>query len=210
MVFDDAETDRRGVKPLGDIAAEEVLRANMYGLLALLLRDVPDVDMLAALAALPHDDTEMGHALGALADATRRSTRADIEDEFHNLFVGVGSAELTPYASYYLTGFMYEKPLAALRRALADLGIARAEGVAEPEDHIAALCETMCALILGRFGPPATAAVQRAFFEAHIAPWAERFFTDLQTAAGAQFYAVVGRVGNVFMQIETQAFEMAV
>ena len=206
----ETERDRVAAQaPQVEIPAEEQLRANMYGLLATLLRAPPDADTLAALAGLSHDDTAFGLAIASLADASRRESREDIEDEFHALFIGIGGSEMSPYGSYYLTGFMYEKPLAALRGALADLGIARAEGVGEPEDHIAALCETMCALILGRFGPPAPLRVQREFFEAHVAPWAARFFADLEKAESARFYRPVGTVGRLFMHIEAQSFEMA-
>jgi TorA maturation chaperone TorD len=204
------EIESIAVRPApAEVPAEEELRANMYGLIAMLLRAPPDSDSLAALAGLSHDDSEMGLALAALVEAARRETREDIEDEYNALFVGVGKSELSPYGSYYLAGFMYEKPLAILRGALSDLGIARAEDAGEPEDHIAALCETMCALILGRFGPAASLAAQRAFFDDHIAPWAERFFADLQTAGSARFYRPVGAVGAAFMHIEAQSFEMA-
>ena len=129
-------------------------------------------------------------------------------DEFQVLFIGVGESELKPYASYYRTGFMYEKPLANLRAALADLGIAQADDVAEPEDHIAALCETMHALITGAFDMPVPVDRQKEFFEAHMRPWAGLFFVDLENAEHADFYRPVGAIGRLFMTIETQSFEM--
>ncbi len=192
-----------------DIAAEEALRANTYALLATLLRTHPDAEALAEFTQLQTDDTEMGRALAALAEAARDATPDSVDDEFHDLFIGVGETELTPYTSYYLTGFVYEKPLAKLRVAMAELGISQGDDVAEPEDHIASLCEIMCGLITGAFGEPADLARQQAFFDEHIAPWAERFFEDLETAASANFYKSVGRIGKLFMRIESQAFEMA-
>ncbi len=192
-----------------DIAAEEALRANTYALLARLLRTYPDAEALSELTRIQTDDTEMGRALAAMADAARDATPDSVDDEFHDLFIGVGETELTPYTSYYLTGFVYEKPLAKLRVAMAGLGISQGDDVAEPEDHIASLCEIMCGLITGAFGEPADLARQQAIFDEHIAPWAERFFEDLETASSAKFYKSVGRIGKLFMRIESQAFEMA-
>ena len=198
-----------GVPPPAEVAAEEVLRANTYALLARLLRTQPDAEALSEFTRIQTDDTEMGRALAALAEAARDATPDSVDDEFHDLFVGVGETELTPYISYYLTGFVYEKPLAKLRLAMAELGISQGDDVAEPEDHIASLCEIMCGLITGAFGEPADLARQQAIFDEHIAPWAERFFEDLETAQSANFYKSVGTIGKLFMRIESQAFEMA-
>ena len=41
-----------------------------------------------------------------------------IAREFFDLFIGVGRGELLPYGSYYLTGFLHERPLARLRENL--------------------------------------------------------------------------------------------
>ena len=77
------------------------------------------------------------------------------------LTLEIGRGELVPFASYYRTGFLNEKPLAKLRGDMARLGIARAESVKEPEDHIAALCEMMAGLITGAFGAPQGLAAQQ-------------------------------------------------
>ena len=198
-----------GGSPPAEVAAEEVWRANTYALLARLLRTYPDAEALSEFSRFQTDDTEMGRALAALAEAARDARPGSVDDEFHDLFIGVGESELTPYTSYYLTGFVYEKPLAKLRLAMAELGISQGDDVAEPEDHIASLCEIMCGLITGAFGEPADLARQQAIFDEHIAPWAERFFEDLETAQSANFYKLVGRIGKLFMRIESQAFEMA-
>ena len=116
---------------------------------------------------------------------------------------------MLPFCSYYLTGFLNEKPLAALRMDMDELGIGRAEGVKDPEDQIASLCEMMAGLITGAFGEPVGLDRQRAFFDKHIGCWAPRFFEDLQAAESAAFYMPVGLIGSVFMTVENQAFEMA-
>jgi TorA maturation chaperone TorD len=190
------------------VPEEERLRAQIYGLLARLLRAAPDAALLADLAGASGDETTLGAAFAALAEAARRADPAALADEHAALFIGLTHGELVPYGSYYRTGFLHEKPLARLRADMARLGIARADGVPEPEDHIAALCEMMAGLITGAFGAAAAVPEQQRFFDAHLAPWAPRFFEDLEAAASATFYRAVGSVGRCFMDIERQGFAM--
>ena len=89
------------------------------------------------------------------------------------------------------------------------LGLARADNVFEPEDNIASLMEMMGALIVGRFGAPAPLPAQRDFFNRQIAPWAGHFFSDLEAAKNSVFYAPVGTVGRLFMEIESEGFRMS-
>lgn len=192
-----------------DIAEEDRLRAHWYALLGRLLSSAPDAATLDVLRGLGGDDSELGKGIRALAAAARGVTPTAAEEEFFNLFIGVGQGELLPYGSYYLTGFLNEKPLARLRGDMAELGIARAENVKEPEDHIASLCEMMAGMITGAFGAPVELARQRTFFDRHIGCWAPRFFEDLEAARTAALYMPVGTIGKVFMGIEAQAFEMA-
>lgn len=191
-----------------EIGDEERLRADLYGLLARLLCAPPTAEVIAAAAALEGDDTELGKAFAALADVARRTTPAAASDEYHQLFIGLGRGELLAHGSYYLTGFLNEKPLALLRADMAKLGIARADDNKVPEDHIATLCEMMSGLIVGEFGAPLDLKGQRAFFGTHIGPWANQFFTDLEGAEAAKFYGPVGRIGRIFTEIESVAFQM--
>lgn len=191
------------------IADEDQLRANWYGLLGRVLAREPDAELLRTLSRLEGDESDFGAALSALAAAAKAATPATLRQEHFDLFVGVGQGELVPYGSYYLTGFLHEKPLARLRGDMAQLGIERVEGVSEAEDHIAALCEMMAGLILGRFGAPAELAQQQRFFQDHIGCWAPRFFEDLEAAPSASFYMPVGTLGRLFMAVESQAFDMA-
>jgi TorA maturation chaperone TorD len=192
-----------------EILPEERLRAHQYQLLGRFLAAPPDAALLRLAAGLTGDDTEFGRALATLAGLAAQITPKAAAEEYHDLFIGVPRGELLPYASYYLTGFLYERPLAKLRVDMARLGIARAAEVREPEDHIAALCEMMAGLITGAFGPPLDLVGQQAFFDAHLAPWAERFFTDLEGARAAVLYVPIGTLGRVFMGIEQAAFRMA-
>jgi TorA maturation chaperone TorD len=191
-----------------EILPEERLRAHQYQLFARFLAAPAEAGLLQLASGFAGDDTEYGRALAVLADRAGRTTPEAASREYHKLFIGIGSGELIPYASYYLTGFLHEKPLAKLRSDMARLGIARAATVKEPEDHIGALCEMMAGLITGAFGAPFELAAQRTFFDRHLAPWAPLFFEDLEKARSAWLYAPVGTLGRVFMGIETTAFMM--
>ncbi|HEY9120530.1 MULTISPECIES: TorD/DmsD family molecular chaperone [Marinobacter] len=188
------------------ISEEDRARARIYQLLAVLLGGPPSSELLKGLASLPGDDTPLGSAYKNLAALAQRTTSRDAEREFNNLFIGVGRGELLPYASYYLTGFLNEKPLADLRTDLMARGIKASEGVKEPEDHISTLCEIMAGIITGEFASDSDLSSQKAFFDAHMAKWAALFFTDLEGAQSAVFYAPVGSLGRAFMAIEADAF----
>ena len=188
---------RGGASVAVAIAEEDVLRAQFYRFMARLLAAPPDEDLLRLAAGIQGDDTDIGRALNALARIAATATPEAAASEYQDLFIGMGRGELLPYGSYYLTGFLNEKPLARLRQDMAARGIARADEVKEPEDHIAALCEMMAGLI-----------EQRDFFQVHIAPWAGRFFEDLETAESAVLYGPVGTLGRLFMAIEATAFRM--
>lgn len=194
---------------IAELTEEDVLRADLYDYLAALLAAPPRAELIEKTRALSGDDTPLGKAIGTLSKVAAQASEASVEREFNRLFIGVGRGELLPYASYYMTGFLHEKPLAVLRRDMARLGIERAPSVYEPEDNIASLCEMMAGLILGRFAERASLAAQREFFNRHLAPWAGHFFTDLEGAQNSLFYAPVGAIGSAFMEIEKVAFRMA-
>jgi TorA maturation chaperone TorD len=191
------------------VDAEDALRAQLYRLLSRLLAGAPDRDLLGRMAAMEGDDTPLGRGIATLAARATEASPPAVAREYADLFIGVCRGELVPFASYYLTGFLNEKPLARLRGEMARLGIARAEHVKEPEDHIAALCEMMAGLIEGSFGDPAPVSAQRRFFDGHLAAWAPQFFADLESAKAAVLYAPIGTIGQAFMAIEATAFTMS-
>ncbi|APX22939.1 hypothetical protein GCM10011326_25060 [Salipiger profundus] len=191
------------------IPEEDRLRADLYNFLGVLLARPPDRGLLDQTAALTGDTSDVGQAVSTLARVAKLTKPATVESEYNRLFIGLGRGELLPYASYYLTGFLNEKPLALLRQDMTARGLARADTVFEPEDNIASLMEMMGAMIVGRFGAPASLGQQKDFFNRHIGPWAGHFYTDLEAAKNSVFYAPVGRLGQVFMEIEAEAFRMS-
>ncbi len=197
-------------EPASDSQNEQ--RAQHWGLLSSLLVAPPERDLLAAIAGLHGDDTALGQAYRRLAKAAQTADPAAVEREFFELFIGVGRGELLPYASFYITGFLNERPLADLRRDLAVMGVERAQGRHEPEDHIASLAEIMAGLASGQFSADALgcgAAGEAGFFARHLQPWAPQFFDDLAVAPSADFFRHVAEIGSVFTDIEIRAFELA-
>lgn len=193
-----------------EIPQEDQLRADLYDFLAALLARPPQRDLLTQCAALTGDDSDLGQAIDSLARIAAQTNAQASEREFNALFIGMGRGELLPYASFYLTGFLNEKPLATLRKDMATLQVTRAPNVFEPEDNIASLMEIMAGLIAGRFGDPAPIARQETFFNRHIGPWAPHFFADLEGANNSVLYAAVGAVGQALMGIERDAFRMGI
>ena len=190
------------------IAPEDQVRASLYALLGNLLLQVPDQTTLDQLAALEGEAGDVGSAINALSQIAKSMTPASVEREYNILFIGVGRGEVLPYASYYLTGFLHEKPLADLRGKMRELGIQRKQGVSEPEDHAGALCEMMAGMISGAFGQSMPLQTQKEFFNAHIAPWAAHCFSDLEKAESAVLYAPVGSLGRLLVGIEQESFRI--
>ncbi|MDX1653770.1 MAG: molecular chaperone TorD family protein [Candidatus Competibacteraceae bacterium] len=186
-----------------EVSQEDRLRAQVYRLLATLLRQAPDRELLQRLAAIDpgpqRPSGSMAEAWAQLAEAARRGNPGELRQEHFELFIGIGRGELVPFGCWYLTGFLMEKPLAELRQDLKLMAFQRREGVREPEDHAAALCETMSLIIQDgvlAFG------IQQRFFQKHIHPWMGRFFNDLQHCPRADFYRAVGTLGANLMAVE--------
>ena len=182
-------------------------RAREYALLSVLLSRGPDIQMIGRLASLRGDASPLGIAHAALAEAASRASEQSAGREYFDLFAGLGKGLLLPYASHYLTGSLYGRPLGQLRETLQHLGIESAAGNSEPEDHAAILCEIMARLVSGDIAAPPGA--DREFFEKHLASWIKRFFVDLEQAKSVDFYARVGLLGRTFVEIEMEGFSLS-
>jgi len=188
---------------------EQQYRASSYSILAALLRSIPAPEVLehvAEFSKVEVDEDELLLSMSTLGLAAGSSESSAINDEYHELFIGLGRGELVPYGSWYLTGYLMEQPLSILRDDLTALGFERDESVVEPEDHVAALCEVMSLMISNG----ADTTNQAHFFEKHISSWITRFFDDLSEAKSAVFYRAVGRFGTAFINLEKQYLTMPV
>jgi TorA maturation chaperone TorD len=192
------------------IEAGDAARAELYVLLGTLLAGPPDeaiLEMLLEIDAGEEDATPMTAIWQALQDAVRETDAEQLAEEYFNLFIGLGRGELVPYASFYIHGFLMEKVLASLRSELQRLGFELQEGISEPEDHVAALCETM-GMIISESG--LSLEEQSVFFQTYIASWMGQFFAELGGAESAGFYRAVARLGQQFLEIESQYLSMQV
>ncbi|MCT8988220.1 TorD/DmsD family molecular chaperone [Shewanella phaeophyticola] len=188
-----------------EISENDQLRADIYQLLAALMRRQPSAELLQFLADLDIEVDEgnaMSDAWVALKQAAQKSDTDTLEDEYFAIFLGVGSGEIMPYGSWFMTGSLMDKPLAVLRSDLMQLGFEREENVKEPEDHVAALCEVMGCLIL-----EAPGYRQLAFYQRHIGSWIIRFCDHLAKTPSAKFYVAVAQLANAFFTAEANEFE---
>ena len=193
---------------ISTVAEEDLLRAQLYQMLSHFLGNPPSKKDLDSLAAMDGDTSPLGEAIASLAKIAGKTDVVLVAQEYQDLFIGVGRGELLPFGSYYLTGFLHEKPLAALRKDMERLRIARRESVKVPEDHIAAVFEMMSGMIDGKYGTAYGLDEQREFFRKHVGSWAGHFMRDLEGAKASILYAAIGTIGRIFLEIEEVAFTM--
>ena len=188
----------------------EIDRANFYTSLGALLAAPASAEHCQVLRDLPpieNPETPIELAWTVLRTAANTHTEEQINDEYHDLFIGVGRGIVVPYGSWHITGFLMEKPLGQLRADLRRLGFERSEGVKESEDHIASLCQAMAEIILA---DEIDFDTEKAFFNDHLAPWATDFFDLVDAASAAGFYRAVAQLGKSFIDIEKKYLAMAV
>jgi TorA maturation chaperone TorD len=191
---------------------EELARAELYGLLARLWLAPPDAELMTqfrvAVTETPAGGGHLESPWQALVAAMRATTPAAAAAEHEALFHGVGKPEIFVYGSFYLSGFLNEKPLAALRADLARLGLARAADALETEDHVAYLCEVMRYLIAGDDAAVCNLEQQRRFFRQHVQSWVEQLCDTVAAHPRADTWRAVAALTRAFVQVEAQAFDM--
>jgi TorA maturation chaperone TorD len=192
--------------------SEELARAELYGLLARLWIAPPDAPLLAQFGVAVTEAPQPGGFLEApwqsLVAAMRAATPASAAAEYDALFGGVGKPEVFLYGSYYLAGFLNERPLAVLRADLAEIGLTREESRGETEDHIACVFEVMRYLIAGDDAAVANLERQRRFFRAHVQTWVDKLADAVDAQPGAMLWREVASFTRAFVQVETQGFDM--
>lgn len=193
---------------------EETARAEVYGLLAALYYAAPSPTLYDNIKVAVTQAPAAGALLEAswteLVAAARDQSLASITSEYDALFGGVSKPEVYLFGSHYLSGFLNEKPLAALRTDIAALGLARDEAMPETEDHVAYLCEVMRYLIAGDDVAVANLTRQREFFTRHVQAWTPQMCEALAAHPKARFYRALAGFTQVFVSVEAQGFDMLV
>ena len=191
---------------------EETARAEVYGLLAALYYAPPTPEFMAQLRVAV---TEAPAAGGFLEEPWREFVAAAravddeaVANEYDSLFGGVGKPEVYLFGSHYLSGFLNEKPLAALRSDLAELGLARDEAMPETEDHVAYISEVMRYLIAGDEVEVANLTQQQKFFTKHVLPWVPQMCDAIVAHPKARFYGALAGFTRAFVSVESQGFDM--
>ncbi|HEY8048112.1 MAG TPA: molecular chaperone TorD family protein [Ramlibacter sp.] len=200
------------IVPLASALDEETARAEVYGLLAQLFYAAPAHDLLEAIRVAPTEAPASGAFLEEpwreFVGVSRAMSDREVAVEYDALFGGVGKPDVYLFGSHYLAGFLNEGPLARLRSAIAQLGLARDEAMPETEDHIAYLCEVMRYLIAGDDVAVCNLTRQREFFAAHVQPWAAQMCDTITAHPKARFYASLAAFTKAFVDIEAQGFDM--
>ena len=200
--------DMRDDTPQGPDTAQ--LRAGTWAMLGLLLGAAPSAATLARLGAVERagevSDDPLARAWSQLSQAAATASMEALAREYQDVFIGVGGGEVTPYASWYLTGTLMDRPLVQLRDDLVALGIEVADGCSEPEDHVAALCEIMALVVQDE---AVDLDWQKALFQRHVGGWMMRFFADLEQAGNARFYRAVAALGRAFVEAERKFYAMS-
>lgn len=192
--------------------SEEIARAELYGLLARLWLAPPDAALLGQFRVAVTEAPEAGSFLEApwqaLVAQMRAASVESARDEFAALFQGVGKPEVFPYGSFFLAGFVNEKPLAQLRTDLAALGLTRDPARFETEDHVSYVLEVMRYLIAGGDAAAGQLAQQRRFFRAHVQPWIEPLCQAVEAQPAARLWRAIAALTLAFVEVETQAFDL--
>ena len=191
---------------------EETARAEIYGLLAALFYAAPAPalweNLRAAVTEAPAAGALLEGSWGEVVATARAMSAAEAAEEYDALFGGVGKPAVYLFGSHYLSGFLNEKPLAALRGDLAALGLDRGDEMSETEDHYAYVCEVMRYLIAGEDVAVANLTRQREFFTRHLQPWALQMCEAISAHPKARFYKSLAGFTQTFSQVEAQGFDM--
>lgn len=191
---------------------EETARAEIYGLLAALFYAAPATalweNLRAAVTEAPAAGALLEASWGDVVATARTMSVKEIADEYDALFGGVGKPEVYLFGSHYLSGFLNEKPLAALRNDLAALGLDRDDDMPETEDHYAYVCEVMRYLIAGEDVAVANLTRQREFFTRHLQTWALPMCEAISAHPKARFYKSLADFTQAFTNVESQGFDM--
>lgn len=191
---------------------EDRARADWYALLGRLYYRGPDTGLLASTAQAgakipPETASPFAVAWRALVTEASSTDPAAVQQEYDDLFIGTGRAEVSLYAAYYLAETGREKILVGLRSELAGMGLSRKPTSREPEDHFAGLFDVMRHLV-ERGSTDAALQDQRRFFGRFIEPSYAAFCEAITVSGHAEYYGRVAVLTRAFLDVEKDAMKM--
>jgi len=204
------------VTEVGDVGMpEDLARADLYGLIARLFHKAPDQELLDQIvSSVPEgkeaqsEDAPLARVWQNLVEMAKANPATAWQDEFDQNFISVGRPIIILNGSFYMAGYLNERPLVEIRRALDAFGLESAEEISETEDHISALCEVMRYLIAGDDVEISNLTNQRVFFNDHIRPWHDDLFDAIDAVSEMRLYHSVASLAREFLAIEGQGFDM--
>jgi len=204
------------VTEVGDVGMpEDLARADLYGLIARLFHEAPDQELLDQIvSSIPEGQEAQSEAAPLarvwqnLVEMAKANPAKAWQDEFDQNFISVGRPIIILNGSFYMAGYLNERPLVEIRRALDAFGLESAEEISETEDHISALCEVMRYLIAGDDVEISNLTNQRVFFNDHIRPWHDDLFDAIDAVSEMRLYHSVASLAREFLAIEGQGFDM--
>jgi len=200
-------------------------RQGYYDLFVSLLWREPAGELLAGLAGGIEERIQgarqLHPALGRgwesiarfLKGVDRDALAEAVAHEYTHLFLGPQVPEVHLYESYYLTGRLWDRPLAVLRTFLQEIGIEKGEGYSEPEDFLAFELEVARRLIAGQHSAGAPddemrwLNLQATFLKRHLLVWGPAAARDLASVQGAVFYGGVAGLLEGFLELEKDLFK---
>jgi TorA maturation chaperone TorD len=187
----------------------------LYGLIARLFHEAPDQELLDQIvSSIPEgkeaqsEDAPLARVWQNLVEMAKANPAKAWQDEFDQNFISVGRPIIILNGSFYMAGYLNERPLVEIRRALDAFGLESAEEISETEDHISALCEVMRYLIAGDDVEISNLTNQRVFFNDHIRPWHDDLFDAIDSVPEMRLYHSVASLAREFLAIEGQGFDM--
>ncbi|NQW69927.1 MAG: molecular chaperone TorD family protein [Betaproteobacteria bacterium] len=201
---------------VGDIGLpEDLARADLYGLIARLFHQAPDQELLDQIAAsMPEgqevqaEDAPLSKVWHTVVELAKTNSAKVWQDEFDLNFISVGRPKIILNGSFYMAGYLNERPLVEIRRTLNAFGLESAEEISETEDHISAVCEVMRYLIAGDDVEVSNLTNEKAFFNDYIRPWYEDLCAAIDDVPEMRLYHSVAALTREFLDIESQSFDM--
>ena len=198
------------------------LRQKYYGLFVLLFWKEPDAELLLSLLERISDRVKGTAQLSPLMSEGWENIRSylekhgpdEVEYEFVQLFIGPHKPDVMPYESYYLSGSVFQAPLASVRGFMKEVGLEKKEGeLPEPEDTLGFELEIMNWLISKQTNSKDSEEegrwldFQASFLKKHLLIWGPSCSEAVESAPNADFYKGAGMLLRGFLEIEKELFQ---